>query len=271
MKTSGKPQVLSGGIQEEPTGEGKKEKTTKKKTQELPPLIPIPENASDNKLMKLWRKELAALGQPVTSSSMEGKMLRDFAGKVGYENAEILIPFIVAHWQRFTWRAEADAGAYNIPNRPQIPFLLKYATQAVQLFEAEQLAQQKKLAAAPLIPSAFGTAKVKEASEAETTITAMTPSDESFNEGPTGSDPKPALGPADHPLVKYGHLFKEQTGTVNEGSTGSHSKPAVDPANHPLVKYAHFLKEQTSKSSCPPANSPGLPVSSSPEIENPDH
>ena len=54
--------------------------------------------------MKLSRKELASLGHSVTSSSMEGKMLRDFAGKVGYENAEILIPFILAHWQLFTLR-----------------------------------------------------------------------------------------------------------------------------------------------------------------------
>lgn len=66
-------------------------------------------------------------------SNADKAKLKMFMGKCGKAEATKVLDYTLRHWLEFTSTVEQDAGTTKSPAQPQIEFLLKYTTIAVQL------------------------------------------------------------------------------------------------------------------------------------------
>lgn len=87
-------------------------------------------------LRLVWRNACvdAKVGFIPALSTKELGQLRHFAQAIKPNDAEKVIEHVVGHWSAFTHKASYDAGAFNVPDKPQIGFLVKFAGPAVNLW-----------------------------------------------------------------------------------------------------------------------------------------
>lgn len=142
-KTNGEPKtLLKSTLQENPQeeefgklGEQEAEQALPGETAPPPvPLAPLPEG-KDSKLVALWKAEVTKLGQTALVPPVEAKMLRSFANLAGYENASSVIPVVVEAWLGFTLYCEKTAGAFNSPKEPDIRYLNKHQSKAIDFYK----------------------------------------------------------------------------------------------------------------------------------------
>ena len=143
------------GKEEEKDKNGNKENKKKNKSEEqlnlvssisvlpekLEQLPPVPEKA--NKLSLLWREHTAALDVSYCPTAKDGKMLRQAADKIGYQNALSVIPYVLSHWNEFADHASEKGVAYTLPKIPSVPFFLKFASVALDYVALEKEKQDR--------------------------------------------------------------------------------------------------------------------------------
>lgn len=79
-----------------------------------------------------WHEAYAEMG-PALTLKEQGQLKMACKHWKPFEPGQV-VRHTVLNWQTFTAKAASDAGAYNVPGKPTVPFLLKYAAIAGQLF-----------------------------------------------------------------------------------------------------------------------------------------
>lgn len=140
IKTSENPHIFTSEEKQQKVQEKKKENKQEENKDiveaKSPPttLSPFPVT-NDSKLVSLWKDELSKLQMNSFPSAAEGKMLRIFSDKIGYENALKIIPVVVKNWSDFSFTANASTGAFPVPKEPNIGFLLRCTDKAVDYYK----------------------------------------------------------------------------------------------------------------------------------------
>jgi hypothetical protein len=77
-------------------------------------------------------------------------MLRQVANRIGYENALVVIPHVVAHWKDFTDAVKRSGTGFTVPKEPNVPFLLKFVAVALTKATSDAKSEASRPAIAEL-------------------------------------------------------------------------------------------------------------------------
>lgn len=93
-----------------------------------------------------WKSEVGArYDRHVSLTVAHRKQLKQFAERCPHGSAREVLIEAVASWSTFTFRAKTEAGAFNVPEVPQVEFLLRFTDVAVSMLQRRQEQSQQRL------------------------------------------------------------------------------------------------------------------------------
>lgn len=97
-------------------------------------------------IQEAWKNEVGTrLGRHVSLTLANRRQLQQFADRCPEGTAIAVMTEAVSVWGRFTSTAKSEAGAFNVPEMPQVEFLLKFADVAVNRWQRNREEEERLL------------------------------------------------------------------------------------------------------------------------------